>query len=99
VSVIANVVRLTQSPTLNIKYNHSPPGQLIFPLDYFPFEQPDAQAVLEGFVSKLEGFLQMKRTVMNMDALWRSDDPSGTGLGLAEYLDTVRVLVRNLCGS
>lgn len=65
------------------------PTVLLYPEDYFPFPEPRAQRALEAFVSQLETDLDLKRTVINLNELWLKENPSGTGLSLDAYLNTV----------
>lgn len=68
------------------------PTTLLYPEDYFPFPEPHAQQALEAFVSQLETHLNLKRKAINLNALWLKQNPSGTGLSLESYLNTVRAL-------
>jgi hypothetical protein len=44
---------------------------------------------MEYAVEKLEQHLGVKRVVVNLAERWRQENPSGTGLPLAEYLKDV----------
>ncbi|KAF9872901.1 hypothetical protein CkaCkLH20_09764 [Colletotrichum karsti] len=44
------------------------PRKLIYPVDYFPLGNPDAQALFEGFMDVLEEEFGMVRTPMNITA-------------------------------
>ncbi len=45
---------------------------------------------MQDAVEKLERYLGVKRDVINLAERWSEENPSGTGLSLAEYLKDVR---------
>lgn len=69
--------------------SHSRPVRLLYPEDYFPYPNPAAQALMEASVRHMESCLGIKRTAVNLAELWLQDDPTGQGISLAEYLQTV----------
>lgn len=44
------------------------PKKLLYPTDYFPLENPKAQAVYDGFISKLEAHFSMVKEEVNVTA-------------------------------
>ncbi|KAK3938198.1 glutamyl-tRNA amidotransferase [Diplogelasinospora grovesii] len=63
------------------------PTKLLYPLDYWQ-QWPDnsAKAAMEGSVRALEGFLGIKRSIVNLADLWLEHDPAGNGLPLDSFL-------------
>ncbi|KAI3324413.1 amidase signature enzyme [Xylariaceae sp. AK1471] len=63
------------------------PTTLLYPTDYFPFPQPDAQKALDRFVGKLENYLEIQKTVVNINEIWKQQDPDNSGQDLDVYLN------------
>lgn len=67
------------------------PTKLLYPVDYWS-QWPDnsIKDAMEASVTKLESFLGIKRSVINLADRWLEDDPAGNGLALRSYLQDVR---------
>ncbi|KAI1351222.1 amidase signature domain-containing protein [Xylaria sp. FL0043] len=62
--------------------------RLLFPVDFFDSCWPEEYLkAVEPVISKLEGFLKVKRTLINIRAKFREDDVGG-GKSMEEYLET-----------
>ncbi|KAI0105657.1 amidase signature domain-containing protein [Nemania sp. FL0031] len=61
--------------------------QLIFPVDFFDNWPEEYLRVVEPVISKLEDFLKVKRTRINIRAKFREDGVGGSK-SMEEYLDT-----------
>lgn len=46
---------------------------------------------MERFVRKLEEYLGVEKTPINLAKTWQRDDPAGNGLLLGEYLQDVKL--------
>ncbi|KAI1365982.1 amidase signature enzyme [Xylaria arbuscula] len=63
------------------------PTTLLYPTDYFPFPEPHAQGALDQFVERLESYLGIKRTVININEMWMKQNPDSRGRALDDYLN------------
>jgi len=48
-------------------------------------EHSESQTVFENFITKLESFLGVKKTEVNLAELWRQSNPVKSKLSLSEY--------------
>jgi len=63
------------------------PKHILYPEDYWPVSHLESQAQFENFISKLEAFLNVKRTPINFAKLWRATLPVETDLNLEQFFD------------
>ncbi|KAK1756627.1 amidase signature domain-containing protein [Echria macrotheca] len=62
------------------------PLAILYPWPSFPHLNAEVLSQVDQFISHLERYTGLRRTVLDMDHEWTNDDPSGTGLPLSEYL-------------
>lgn len=61
------------------------PRRIICPLDYWPVQHAQSQALFHGFNSKLETYIGVKCTAIRLTDLWENTNPVGTSKSLASY--------------
>ncbi|KAH7022136.1 amidase signature domain-containing protein [Ilyonectria destructans] len=67
------------------------PTKLLYPVDYWSqWPENSIKDAMEASVTELEGFLGIKRSVINLADRWLEDDPAGNGLALSSYLQDAR---------
>lgn len=61
------------------------PMKLLYPTDYWPVADEASQEVFDKFISRLEHFLEVKRTSVSLEKLWLRTNPDGLNTTLEEY--------------
>jgi len=61
--------------------------EIIYPVDLFPFENREYQAVIEKFVAHMEQYLGVKAYRLDLSNRWDASQ-YGDGRHLPDYLDT-----------
>jgi len=68
----------------------------LYPEDYWPSPDSQSQVLFDQFISRLEKFLGVKRTIINLESLWNETSPSGTSGTLQEHCEHIFEWVANL---
>ncbi|KAF2642198.1 hypothetical protein P280DRAFT_396785 [Massarina eburnea CBS 473.64] len=71
------------------------PTKLVYPTDYWPVSDSTSQKVFEDYVQKMERYLGVERTSINLGELWKKTNPVGTDECLEDYLEHVFEWVAN----
>ena len=78
------------SQTLDVKKTDHFPKKILYPTDFFPHSNPDQQEMVEQFISRVEKFLGVRRTIFSMKDRWDKCPPEAAkGKTLKEYLAKV----------
>ncbi|KAJ4299729.1 hypothetical protein N0V90_004975 [Kalmusia sp. IMI 367209] len=64
----------------------SPPTEIVYPVDLFPFQNPEYQSTVERFMALMEKVFGVKACRLNLAERWKSST-KGDGRDLNEYLD------------
>ncbi|KAI1366286.1 putative amidase [Xylaria arbuscula] len=74
--------------TLDVPNSFNFPKRLLYPLDFFPQENTEQQAMTEAFIAIVEDYLGVKRTPISITDTWASNPPQEAGSKtLQEYLE------------
>ncbi|KAI1129070.1 putative amidase [Nemania abortiva] len=74
--------------TLDVPDSSQFPKRLIYPLDFFPQEDAEQQAMTEAFISIVEKFLGVERAPISITDTWASNPPKEAGTKtLQEFLE------------
>ncbi|KAI1086009.1 amidase signature domain-containing protein [Rostrohypoxylon terebratum] len=65
------------------------PKRLLYPEDYLPYENPEAQRLMDSFVSEMEIFLGVKAHRINLAAFWDEDNPTENAIPLKEFVQDI----------
>ncbi|KAK3377120.1 putative glutamyl-tRNA amidotransferase subunit A [Lasiosphaeria ovina] len=65
------------------------PTKILYPVDYWPANDEPSQEVFEAFISRLEAFLNVNRTAINLESAWQKHRPDGVSESLSEYFEHV----------
>lgn len=65
------------------------PKRLLYPTDYRPYDNPDAQKRMDDFVFKMASFLDVEVQHIDLAAQWDKDDPTGNGIQLKDHVQDV----------
>ncbi|KAF2489454.1 putative glutamyl-tRNA amidotransferase subunit A [Lophium mytilinum] len=71
------------------------PTKLLYPTDYWPVQDSKSQTVFEEYIQKLEKFLDVERTPVDLGKLWKESNPAETDESLEDYLNHVFEWVAN----
>ncbi|KAM4060528.1 amidase [Hirsutella rhossiliensis] len=61
------------------------PTKLIYPTDYWPVADEASQRVFEAFITRVEGFLGVKRTNISLADTWKKTRPKGTHESIGKH--------------
>ncbi|EHK40489.1 hypothetical protein TRIATDRAFT_296439 [Trichoderma atroviride IMI 206040] len=61
------------------------PNKLICLADYWPVEHEESQRVMENFIKRVESFLGVNRTNINLADTWTRTRPEGTDESISKY--------------
>ncbi|KAM0467068.1 hypothetical protein ACHAPV_000582 [Trichoderma viride] len=61
------------------------PSKLIYLTDYWPINHEESQRVMESFVKRVESFLGVNRTNINLANTWKRTRPEGTDESISKY--------------
>ncbi|PON28475.1 hypothetical protein TGAM01_v202969 [Trichoderma gamsii] len=64
---------------------HEKPNKLICLTDYWPINHEESQRVMENFVMRVENFLRVNRTNINLAETWKRTRPEGTDESISKY--------------
>ncbi|OHE96222.1 glutamyl-tRNA(Gln) amidotransferase [Colletotrichum orchidophilum] len=65
------------------------PTRILYPTDYWPVSDENSQKVFDKFIARLESFLGVQRTHINLARLWKETNPEGVETPLNEYFNHV----------
>lgn len=65
------------------------PTRLLYPVDYWPVQDQASQKVFDAYINRLETFLGIEKTAINLALLWDFHRPNGVQESLADYLEHV----------
>jgi hypothetical protein len=65
------------------------PTKLLYPTDYWPVPDGASQNVFDNFIVRLERFLDIERTTVNLGELWLRTIPEGVNTPVEEYFSHV----------
>lgn len=74
------------------RYQHSYPRALLYPTSSFAGDaigNEHAEALIEKFVTRVEGFLGVRRTHVDVNAAWNATRPEGAPANLSDMLHYV----------
>ncbi|KAL7901886.1 amidase signature domain-containing protein [Trichoderma sp. SZMC 28014] len=64
---------------------YAKPNKLICLTDYWPVNHEESQRVMERFITRVENFLGVTRTNMNLADKWKETRPEGTDESISKY--------------
>lgn len=65
------------------------PTKLIVPTDYWPVTDAESQKVFDSFIAKIERYLGVSKTEMNLADSWKKSNSENTSETLEDYFKHV----------
>jgi hypothetical protein len=71
------------------------PTKILYPTDYWPVKHQESQTVFDNYIAKLEAYIGVKKTPINLENLWQETNSVQTDESLEDYFEHVFEWVAN----
>ncbi|KAJ4305605.1 hypothetical protein N0V90_001136 [Kalmusia sp. IMI 367209] len=71
------------------------PSKILYPSDYWPVQHEESQAVFDAYIRKLELFLGIQRTPIDLEQIWQKTNPLDINQKLKDFVEHVFEWVAN----
>lgn len=93
-SSYATIARALYNFTGAVKCSKKP-SKLLYPTDYWPIDDEETQRVYDAYIAKLERYLGVEKSEVNLAKTWQETNPVKTNKTLEDYFEHVFEWVAN----